>query len=186
MRTVGAVDCKKSALSSVDNVHPRLIAVNSLLGWVPSFVASRARTQALRFAGIEIGKSSFFWGLPILVGAGPIEKRLSVGEYCGFNRGCFFDLAESIVIGDHVSVGHDVMFLTSREHTNSGPHPASGSLRGPIAIGNGVWLGARATILPGVSIGASSVIGAGVTVAQDVPENTLFTGAPQISLARWR
>jgi acetyltransferase-like isoleucine patch superfamily enzyme len=53
-------------------------------------------------------------------------------------------------------------------------------------IGNGVWLGARAMVLPGVTIGKSSVIGAGVVVSEDVPENTLLTGATKLSIARWR
>jgi maltose O-acetyltransferase len=53
-------------------------------------------------------------------------------------------------------------------------------------VGDGSWLGARCTVLGGVSIGAGSVIGAGVTVASDVPPNTLMTGGKPVSLAKWR
>ena len=56
----------------------------------------------------------------------------------------------------------------------------------PIQIGNGAWLGSRCTILPGVTIGAGSVIGASVVVAKDVPANVLLTGNRTISLAKWR
>ncbi len=164
----------------------RLFAAELLMSWIPPFVASRIRTHALKLAGVEIGKSSFFWGLPTLVGHGAIEKQLRVGSHCGFNKGCFFDLEESITIGDHVAVGHDVMFLTRGVPPTSDQPPLAATTRAPITIGNGVWLGARSTILSGVTVGASSVIGAGVTVTRDVPENTLLTGASPISLARWR
>lgn len=165
-------------------LHLRLRALELSFGKVPPFVAGRVRTMAMRAAGLRIGKSSIFFGLPTLVGPAPLHERLRVGSDCGFNAGCFFDLENSISIGDHVAAGHDVMFLTSA--------PCAGERGGitrksaPITIGNGVWLGARTVVLPGVTIGKSSVIGAGVVVAEDVPENTLLTGATKLSIAKWR
>jgi tetrahydrodipicolinate N-succinyltransferase len=41
-------------------------------------------------------------------------------------------------------------------------------------------------ILPGVTVGAGSVISAGIAIAEDVPENTLLTGTQRVSIARWR
>jgi len=168
------------------DVHWRLLAARALVGWVSPFVASRVRTRLLRAAGIAIGKSSAFWGFPRLVGSGAIERRLVIGAHCGFNAGAFFELENSVTIGDHVSVGQHVTFLT-RTHAVGPPGERAGARRrAPIVVGNGAWLGARATILAGVTIGARSVIGAGVTVIKDVPEDTLLTGAPPISIARWR
>jgi len=143
------------------------------------------RTMAMRAAGLRIGKSSIFFGLPTLVGPEPLAERLRVGTDCGFNAGSFFDLEDTVTIGDHVAVGHDVMFLTSGS-TRAGSLRSGARNCAPIVIGNGVWLGARAVVLPGVTIGKSSVIGAGVVVAQDVPENTLLTGANKLSIAKWR
>ncbi len=180
--SAGLLEARESSLE----LHWRLLAAEALTGWVPPFVASRIRTQALRLAGLQIGKASLFWGLPTLVGPGAIAKQLRVGSHCGFNKGCFFELEDSITIGDHVAVGHDVMFLTRGVPTSCQSKQSAAVSRAPITIGNGVWLGARSTILSGVTVGASSVIGAGVTVIRDVPENTLLTGAPPISLARWR
>jgi maltose O-acetyltransferase len=120
-----------------------------------------------------------FWGLPQLVGPGPITSRLRIGAYCGFNDGCTFDLAGPITIGNHVAVGHEVRFLTTRLQDDT-------EIAAPITIEDGVWLGTRCTIMGGVTIGAGSVIGAGMTIAADVPPNTLMTGAKPVSLAKWR
>ena len=167
-------------------LHPRLLAVEALVGWLPSFVANRVRTQALRTAGIEIGEATLFFGLPKLVGRGPVHTRLKIGTYCGFNKGAFFDLEDTVTIGDHVAVGHDVMFLTRSYERGPAFRRAGVPRRAPIVIGNGVWLGARTMILPGVTIGAGSVISAGIAIAEDVPENTLLTGTQRVSIARWR
>ncbi len=61
--------------------------------------------------------------------------------------GCQFDLEAPVTIGNHVSVGHEVSFHTTRRQ--EGVETAA-----PITIGDGVWLGARSTILAGVTVGA--------------------------------
>ena len=143
-------------------------------------------TTALRVAGVRIGGASIFWAMPTLAGPGDICSRLSVGTYCGFNARAYFELEDKIAIGDHVAVGQDVMFLT-RTHDTSNPAQRGGNTgSAPIEVGNGAWLGARCTILPGVKIGAGSVIGASVVVAKDVPANILLMGSRSVSLAKWR
>jgi maltose O-acetyltransferase len=166
----------------LSRLHLRLLALELAFGAVPAFVAGRIRTMAMRAAGLKIGKSSLFFGLPTLLGGGRIEERFSVGAHCGFNAGSIFDLEDSVTIGDHVAVGHDVMFLTSGSWNEQTKAPK----RAPIVIESGVWLGARTVVLPGVTIGASSVVGAGVVVTKDLPANTLLAGATKVSIARWR
>jgi maltose O-acetyltransferase len=164
----------------------RLLAAAQVFGRMPPFVAARATTFALRIAGVRIGSASIFWGMPTLAGAGDVCSRLSVGTYCGFNARAYFELDDKITIGDHVAVGQDVMFLT-RTHSVSDPAQRGGNTgSAPIEIGNGAWLGARCTVLPGVKIGEGSVIGASVVVAKDVPANILLMGSRSISLAKWR
>jgi maltose O-acetyltransferase len=159
--------------------HVRLTIIGALLGVFPPFTLNRIRLLALKMCGIRTGQATLFWGLPKLVGRGPITSRLRIGAYCGFNDGCVFDLSAPITIGDHVSVGHEVRFLTTLHQENI-------ETVAPITVGDGVWLGTRCTLMGGVTIGAGTVIGAGVTVATDVPPNTLMTGAKPISLAKWR
>ncbi len=159
--------------------HVRLWLLEALAVVMPPFALNRVRRFALKACGVRAGHATLFFGLPILRGPGPIASRLRIGDYCGFNDGCTFDLSAPISIGNHVSVGHEVRFVTAL-HQNGVDNAA------PITVADGVWLGARCTLLPGVSVGAGTVIGAGVTVDADVPPNTLMTGAKPVSLAKWR
>lgn len=152
----------------------------------PPFVAARAITLALRGVGVRIGRSTVFWAVPELAGPGDFCSRLSIGTFCGFNARCYFELADQVTIGDHVAVGQDVMFLTRTRDTSNPLQRGRNIGSAPIEVGNGAWLGARCTILPGVKIGAGSVIGASVVVTKDVPANILLMGSRSISLAKWR
>lgn len=163
-----------------------LAAVERIFRWSPAFVAARTLSSALRAAGVQLGTTSLFWGLPRLTGPGNVCSRLQIGEHCGFNVGCHFELDGTISIGDHVSVGHEVMFLTrTRDHSSPFRRAGKAGSAG-IEIADGAWLGARCTILPGVKIGAGAVVGASVVVAKDVPPNVLLTGNRTVSLAKWR
>ncbi|HXK20164.1 MAG TPA: acyltransferase [Polyangiaceae bacterium] len=152
----------------------------------PPFTGARAINLSLTLAGARVASSANFWGMPTLVGPDRPASRLQVGALCGLNFGCFFELDETITLDDHVAVGHEVMFLT-RTHDPSDPQRRgrpSGAK--PIKIEAGSWLGSRCTILPGVTVGAGSVIGASVVVTENVPPNTLVAGARRVSLAKWR
>jgi len=153
---------------------------------MPTFVGARSITYGLRLAGVNIDKSSIFWGMPTLVGSGDIASRLTIGQLCGLNFGCYFELDAPITLVEHVAVGHEVMFLT-RSRDPKDP-TRRGQVRGskPILVGAGAWLGSRVVVLPGVTIGAGAVVGASVVVHEDVPPNTLLAGKRKISLAKWR
>ena len=76
------------------------------------------------------------------------------------------------MIGPNVlitSVGHPLTPQGRREHI---------AICIPVRIGNDVWIGGNATILPGVTIGNNVVIAAGAVVTKDVPDNTLIGGVP--------
>lgn len=83
-----------------------------------------------------------------------------------------------VTIGDNVFIGPNVSIYTAchpiePEARNTGVEWAE-----PVTIGNSVWIGGSATILPGVTIGDNCVIGAGSVVTKDIPSNTVVAGNP--------
>ena len=105
--------------------------------------------------------------------------------YVNFNA-TFLDCAE-IRLGDDVFVGPNVSFLTpihpllARERilrfTSEG-RPYTKEACKPISVGDRVWIGGNAVILPGVTIGSDTVIGAGSVVTRDIPAGVLAVGNP--------
>ena len=161
-----------------------------MLDWAlqrcPPFVGARAVAAALRLAGAKVGASTIFWGMPTLPGTRNFASRLEIGELCGLNFGCYFELDAPITLADHVAVGHEVMFLTRTRHAHGSGRRGSIAGSEPIVIEAGCWLGSRCTILPGVTVGAGSVVGANVVVRESLAPNTLLSGTRKVSIAKWR
>ena len=159
-------------------LHVRLLLARIILAPLPIHVGSRVRVYILRLAGFQIGPGCVMWGTPTITGDSDLYRKLTVGQGCWFNIECFLDLGASINIGDRVAIGHQVMILTTSH--GIGPHgqrAAAPEVR-PVCIGSGAWLGARSTILPGVTIGPGAIIAAGAVVTRDVPANTMVAGIP--------
>jgi maltose O-acetyltransferase len=161
-------------------LHFRLYLAQLLAAPLPPFFGSGLRARLLALAGFSIGTGTVFWGMPAFSGAGNIYARLKIGEQCWLSVGCFIDLAGNITLEDRVTFGPEVMILTG-SHSIHDQHRRSGELRvNPVTIGRGAWLGARCTVLPGVSIGQGAVIGAGALVNKDIPPNTMAAGVPAV------
>jgi maltose O-acetyltransferase len=159
-------------------LHLRLALARILLLPLPLHVGSRLRSAALRQVGFAIGHGTVMWGLPQITGGENLYEMLRIGEYCWVNAGCFFDLGSHITIGDRVAIGHQVMLLTTSHEQGGATRRAGEIYTAPISIGQGAWLGSRATVLPGVRIGSGAVVGAGALVTRDVPDDTLVAGVP--------
>ena len=112
------------------------------------------------------GRSAF------LLGAG----ELMIGDRVFINSGAIIDAAERIEIGDDVAVAYDAYIADTSSHGIEG-QPAKVA---PVKIGSGSWIGLRATVLPGVTIGRRCVVAAHAVVAHDVPDDTLIAGTPAI------
>ncbi|MEP6560106.1 MAG: sugar O-acetyltransferase [Nakamurella sp.] len=110
--------------------------------------------------------------------------HLDLGERVFINQGCTFLDYAGIRLGNGVMVAPKVTFITVG-------HPVDTADRrvwltgGPIDVAENVWIGAGATILPGVSIGRDSVIAAGAVVADDVPAQSLTAGPKATVRRRW-
>lgn len=90
------------------------------------------------------------------------------------NSGAKIYCYDKISIGDDVKIADEVIIRDSDNHEILD----SGEKTAPITIGNHVWIGMRATILKGVTIGDGAIIAAGAVVTKDVPPNTLWGGVP--------
>jgi acetyltransferase-like isoleucine patch superfamily enzyme len=138
---------------------------------------------------ISIGARSLIQGELFVFAHG---GRISIGESCFVGPGARVWSAGSIVIGNRVLISHNGNIFDSLTHPlsprkrhaqfesiASTGHPKAIELEEePVAIGDDAWIGAGATILKGVSIGARAVIGACAVVTHDVPAATIVAGNP--------
>ena len=103
-------------------------------------------------------------------------KNITIGKNVFINSGCRFQDQGGITIGDNALIGHNVVIATLNHDMN--PEKRGSLMPSPVKIGNRVWIGAGAIILPGVTIGDNAVVGAGSVVTKDIPENTVAVGNP--------
>ncbi|MGN6723647.1 MAG: sugar O-acetyltransferase [Marmoricola sp.] len=110
--------------------------------------------------------------------------NLDLGERVFINQGCTFLDYAGITLGERTMVAPNCTFITLG-------HPVDPEARriwltgAPIVVGENVWIGAGATILPGVTIGKDSVVAAGAVVADDVPPASLVAGAKATVTRQW-
>ena len=116
---------------------------------------------------VTVGKASYgpldvqAWGHP--------DERLSIGHYVSIAEGVSFLLG-----GNHPYKG----FSTYPFKVKLLGHAREAQTKGPIVVGDDVWIGANAMILSGVTIGQGAVIGAGAVVSSDVPPYAIVAGNP--------
>ena len=103
-------------------------------------------------------------------------KNIHLGRNVFINAGCKFQDQGGIYIGDNALIGHNVVMATLNHEEN--PESRANLIAAPIRIGNKVWIGSNATILPGVTIGDGAIIAAGAVVTKDVEEESIVAGVP--------
>lgn len=103
--------------------------------------------------------------------------RITLGRNVLINSGCIFLDQAAITIGADTMLGPQVRLCTTTHDLKPETrHSDTRSL--PITIGVNVWIGAGTVVLPGVTLGDNSVIGANSVVTSDVPANAVFVGTP--------
>ncbi len=103
-------------------------------------------------------------------------KNVTLGKRVWIQQGCTFFDRGGIIIGDDVFIAPKVNLITLNHIRN--PYERSTTVAKPIKIGNRVWIGIAATILPGVTIGENAIVAAGAVVTHDVPANAVVAGNP--------
>lgn len=100
--------------------------------------------------------------------------RVKIGKNVYINSNALMMARGGITIEDDVMVAANVSFLTN----NHDPYDRKVLLCKPIVIKKGAWLGANATILPGVMIGKYAIVGAASVVTRDIPDYAVVVGSP--------
>lgn len=104
--------------------------------------------------------------------------QLSIGTRTFVNFGLVALDAAPIVIGDDVQIGPNVQLLTPTHPLAAGPRRDKWEAAEPIVVGDNVWLGGGVIVLPGVTIGHDTVVGAGAVVTRDLRSGVVAVGNP--------
>lgn len=122
-------------------------------------------------AGVQIGRGShihmgaqFFYPAGVIIGQGTI-----------IGQNAFLDGRDKLIIGNHTDIASDVLIYNSEHDIESEDFIAKAA---PVTIGDYVFIGPRAIILPGVTIGNGAVVAAGAVVTSEVPDFAIVGGVP--------
>jgi maltose O-acetyltransferase len=153
----------------------------------PELLAARTRAKAVLR---EFAASGDVGVLRALFGELPEDAVIEPPFYCDYgsnihfgsrfyaNSGCVFLDCAPITIGDNVQLGPLVQLLAPSHPLDAETRRTGVESAEPIAIGDDAWLGGGVIVLPGVTIGPRSVIGAGSVVTKDVPADVVAVGNP--------
>lgn len=108
-----------------------------------------------------------------------IGNNVNIGDDCHITAVNHISIGENTLIGKKVTISDNSHGTNdSLEELNEPPVKRKLYSKGPVFIGANVWIGDKATILPNVSIGRGSIIGANAVVSKDVPEFSVAVGNP--------
>lgn len=139
-----------------------------IAGFIPFYFIRKLVYLA---AGVKIGaRSHIHMGAQFFYPAG-----VEIGEGTIIGQNAFLDGRDRLVIGDHVDIASEVMIYNSEHDINAEDFHA---INAPVEIGDHVFIGPRAIIMPGVKIGKGAVIAAGAVVTKDVAEFAIVGGVP--------
>ena len=126
---------------------------------------------------LKLGRECRFrhFNIPICISVSNPEAVLEIGDECVLNDGVNICSAVKISIADNCLIGDQVIIYDTNFHQ---VQPGEAIVTTPVVIHKNVWIGSRAIILPGVTIGDHSVIGAGSVVTTSIPPKVLAAGCP--------
>lgn len=139
-----------------------------LVGHIPSHTI---RKFFYLLGGLKIGRGS-----TIHMGARFYDPRnIKIGEDTIIGETVVLDGRDKLEIGNHVGFGSEVMVYNSKHDIDD---EQFSPVNGPVKIGDYVYVGPRAMIMPGVKVGRGAVVAAGAIVTKDVPPFSIVAGIP--------
>lgn len=166
----GLIDTTTNEFSNVYAVVNETIVASVLLN--ASSNTSEIRERLCGIIGKTIDETTTIF-TPFHTNFG---KHISIGKNVFINHGCSFLDLGGITIEDNVLIGPKVNLISENHPTD--PSQRKSLLLNSILIKNNAWIGAGATILPGVTIGENAIVAAGAVVNKDVLANTIVGGIP--------
>jgi acetyltransferase-like isoleucine patch superfamily enzyme len=156
--------------SKVQGVVNRTISLSAQLN--SSTGIDQIRKRLGEIIGTEVDETTTVFG-PFYTNFG---RFITIGKRAFINHACSFLDMGGITIEDDVLIGPKVNLITENHPLD--PTERRSLICKPIVIKRNAWIGAAATILPGVTIGENAVVAAGAVVSKDVPANTVVGGIP--------
>ncbi|HVU69996.1 MAG TPA: acyltransferase [Ktedonobacteraceae bacterium] len=148
---------------------------NHVISHIPSYTLRHAWYRHVLNWTIAPGASILMGQYVQMAGARSSGRNVSIGKDTIINHGCLLYTTGGLSIGEGVSISAGVWLVTGSHDMNDPQFPAFFK---PIVIGNRVWIGMRATVLAGVTIGEGAVVMAGAMVTHDVPPYAVVGGVP--------
>ena len=146
---------------------------NHIIAYIPSHRIRLAWYR--RVLGWQIGpRATLLLGQHIQLG-GIRSTKVSIGKGTVINEGCFLYTTGGLIIGENVSISAGAWLVTGTHDMNDPQFPDDYR---PIIIGNHAWIGVRAILLAGITIGEGAVVMAGAVVTRDVPPYAVVGGVP--------
>ena len=166
----GIIDKNDPELPKLWKLVSQTIALSSALNSATD--TNQIREQLSKIIGSSIDSSTIVF-VPFHTNFG---KHIRLGKNVFINHGCSFLDLGGIIIEDDVLIGPKVNIITEN-------HPIDPANRksldlAKVVIKQNAWIGAGATVLPGVTIGQNSIVAAGAVVTKNVPDNTIVGGIP--------
>lgn len=146
----------------------RHYVANNVIAYIPFYAVRHCYYR--RICGIKIER-----GASIHMRAYITGKNIVIGSNSVINRSCYLDGRGQLQIGDNVSISPYVHIITGSHDNNS---TSFKFIAKPVVIDDYVWIGSRATILPGVKIGKGAIVAVGAVVTKDIEPYAIVAGIP--------
>lgn len=170
-------------LTEISSYLILLIVPNFMINFLYRAVFSWQSTFAIAIRASIVRKMMNITGKNVSISSHVIIKNpqnISVGNDVTINEYSFISGAGKLEIGDNVLIGHGVSIITSSHvfKDNTIPIRIQGITKSKVIIEDNCWIGAKATILPGVVIAKGTIVGAGAVVTKNTLPYSIVTGIP--------
>lgn len=134
------------------------------------------RRFLLKLVKVHVGDNVCYCGGGGIYGNG--EVFLGNDVWLSPNVRIYSNVLATVTVKSNCDIGHEVSFITGSHEIGGSERRAGKGIAASITVEEGCWIGARAIILGGVTIGKGAIVAAGSVVADDVPPNSLVAGVP--------